>query len=198
MGELKHFDGQPENPFAAIVEDQRIARFDSYTLESGVTLHDVPVAYKTWGKLNAERNNCLVICHAFTGSADAQDWWGPLFGPGKAFDTARFFIFCANSLGSPYGSASACTTNPATGLAYGPEFPLVTVRDDVAIHRQILDALNVKQIAIVVGGSMGGMAVLEWAFYGRIRQDACACCDECSCQCLEHFMGRDAATKHLL
>jgi len=74
----------------------------------------------------------MVICHALTGSADVEDWWGPLIGPGRAFDTKRYFIVCCNSLGSPYGSASPCTINPETGDRYGPEFPLTTVRDDVA------------------------------------------------------------------
>ncbi|KAJ8608194.1 hypothetical protein MRB53_039792 [Persea americana] len=163
---LNHFEGQPENPYIDLVNGQKIARLDHVELESGVILHDVPVAYKTWGKLNEAADNCLIICHAFTGSADAEDWWGPLFGPDKAFDTRRFFIFCANSLGSPYGSASACTMNPDCGEPYGPEFPLVTIRDDVQIHKRIVDALGVKQIACVVGGSMGGMLVLEWAFFG--------------------------------
>lgn len=92
--------------------------------------------------------------------------WGPLIGPGKAFDTSRFFIFCANVMGSPYGSASPLTIDPHTGKRYGPEFPSVTVRDDVRAHKRILEKLGVKQIAIVIGGSMGGMQVLEWAFFG--------------------------------
>ncbi|CCG81986.1 putative Homoserine O-acetyltransferase [Taphrina deformans PYCC 5710] len=163
---LQHFDGQDENPFASLVSNQKLARFDRVVLESGAVLDNVPVGYKTWGHLNDARDNCLIICHAFTGSADAEDWWGPLFGPGKAFDYSKYFIFCGNSLGSPYGSASACTNNPETGAIYGPEFPLVTVRDDVQVHKRIIDALDVKQIACVVGGSMGGMLVLEWAFFG--------------------------------
>ena len=162
---IEHFKSQPENPYVSLVNDQKLARLDEVVLESGVVLQDVPVGYKTWGKLNEARDNCLIICHAFTGSADAEDWWGPLFGADKAFDTRRFFIFCANSLGSPYGSASACTMNPETHDLYGPEFPLVTIRDDVRIHKQIIDSLGVKQVACVVGGSMGGMLVLEWAFY---------------------------------
>lgn len=164
--ELDHFPNQAGNPFVRLVENQKIARFPEVRLESGVVLEDVPVAYKTWGHLNSARNNCLIICHAFTGSADAEDWWGPLFGPGKAFDTSRFFVFCGNSLGSPYGSASAVTICPEAGQPYGPEFPLVTVRDDVQVHKRIIDSLGVKQVACVVGGSMGGMLVLEWAYFG--------------------------------
>lgn len=108
----------------------------------------------------------MVICHALTGSSDVTDWWGPLLGPGRAFDPSKFFIVCLNSLGSPYGSASACTLNPDTGTYYGPEFPLVTIKDDVRIHKLVLDDLGVKQIAAVIGGSMGGMLVLEYAFFG--------------------------------
>ncbi|KAK7204418.1 homoserine-O-transacetylase [Myxozyma melibiosi] len=157
---------QPENPFSKIVSGQTYAIIPEFTLESGISLRQFPVAYKTWGKLNASRNNVMVICHALTGSADVNDWWGPLIGPGKAFDTSRFFIVCMNSLGSPYGSASPCTKNIETGEIFGPEFPLVTVRDDVNIHRLILDDLGIKQIAVVIGGSMGGMLVLEYAFFG--------------------------------
>ncbi|KAF5376938.1 hypothetical protein D9615_007292 [Tricholomella constricta] len=142
--------------------DQSIHLVPSFKLECGTELIDAPVAYKTWGKLNAERDNVMVICHALTGSADVQDWWGPMMGRGKAFDPSRYFIFCANVLGSPYGSASPLTTNPRTGKPYGPSFPPTTIRDDVRIHKLVLDALGVSFVAAVIGGSMGGMHVLEW------------------------------------
>jgi homoserine O-acetyltransferase len=125
---------QPENPFIGLLPDQIYAIIPRVTLESGVILHNVPVAYKTYGSLSPERDNAMVICHALTGSADVGDWWGPLLGgPGKAFDTSRFFVVCINSLGSPYGSASPVTAKDgdATLGLYGPEFPLTTVRDDV-------------------------------------------------------------------
>ncbi|KAJ5771908.1 Homoserine O-acetyltransferase [Penicillium odoratum] len=142
----------------------------SFTLESGVTLNNVPVAYTTHGVLSPNGDNVLVICHALTGSADVADWWGPLLGgPGQAFDLSRFFVVCLNSLGSPYGSASPVTYKdgkPENGY-YGPEFPLTTIRDDVKIHKMVLDDLGVKQIAAVVGGSMGGMLTLEYAFFGK-------------------------------
>ncbi len=125
---------QPENPFASLIPDQTIAIIPSVTLESGVTLHNVPLAYSTRGKLSPNRDNAMVICHALTGSADVSDWWGPLLGgPGRAFDISRFFVICMNSLGSPYGSASPVTYkdgDPNKGR-YGPEFPLTTIRDDV-------------------------------------------------------------------
>ncbi|KAI0710106.1 homoserine O-acetyltransferase [Earliella scabrosa] len=142
--------------------DQSVFYVPSFTLESGRVLKQVPVAYKTWGTLNAARDNVMIICHAFTGSSDVEDWWGPLMGRGKVFDASRYFIFCANTMGSPYGSASPVTLNPDTGKPYGPEFPLTTIRDDVRIHKLVLDHLGVASVAVVIGGSMGGMAVLEW------------------------------------
>ncbi|KAL2865614.1 homoserine O-acetyltransferase [Aspergillus lucknowensis] len=167
---LQRVESQPENPFSALITDQSIVTIPSFTLESGVTLFNVPVAYTTRGKLSPNADNALVICHALSGSADVADWWGPLLGgPGQAFDVSRFFVVCLNSLGSPYGSASAVTYrdgNPENGL-YGPEFPLTTVRDDVKIHKIVLDDLGIKQIAAVVGGSMGGMLTLEYAYFGK-------------------------------
>lgn len=155
------------NPFAALVQDQRFFTLDHVTLESGETLSQVPVAYKLWGRLNAAGTNCMLICHALTGLADVGDWWGPLLGPGLAFDPRHFFVVCCNLLGLPYGLALPVTLNPATGEHYGPDFPVVSVRDDVAIHRRVLEALGVKQIAAVIGGLMGGMLVLEWAMLAR-------------------------------
>jgi len=166
---VERLNAQPENPFSKLIPDQKIAVVPSFTLESGVTLRNVPVAYKTFGTLSIERDNAMVICHALTGSADVGDWWGPLLGgPGKAFDVSRFFVVCINSLGSPYGTASPVTFkdgDPALGY-YGPEFPLTTVRDDVNLFKLILDDLGVRQIAAVIGGSMGGMLVLEFAYFG--------------------------------
>ena len=177
---------QPENPFASLIPHQTIAIIPSFTLESGVTLHNVPLAYSTRGKLSPNRDNAMVICHALTGSADVSDWWGPLLGgPGRAFDISRFFVICMNSLGSPYGSASPVTSkdgNPKNER-YGPEFPLTTIRDDVkyvksflllrkqadcsSFHKLLLDDLGVGKVAVVIGGSMGGMLVLEWAYFGK-------------------------------
>ncbi|KAH6625792.1 Alpha/Beta hydrolase protein [Boeremia exigua] len=160
---------QPENPYAGLIPEQTFAVIPEVELESGVVLRDVAVAYKTYGRLSAGADNAMVICHALTGSADVGDWWGPLLGgPGKAFDTSRFFVVCMNSLGSPYGSASPVTARDgdAANARYGPEFPLTTVRDDVNIFRLVLDDLGVRQIAAVVGGSMGGMLVLEFAYFG--------------------------------
>ncbi|PNY24621.1 Homoserine O-acetyltransferase [Tolypocladium capitatum] len=160
----------PENPFAVLIPDQQIAIIPEFTLESGITLFNVPVAYTTRGKLSPDGDNAMVICHALTGSADVGDWWGPLLGgPGRVFDTSRFFVVCMNSLGSPYGTASPVTAKDGDGEKgrYGPEFPLTTIRDDVNLHKLLLDDLGVKQIAAVIGGSLGGMFVLEWAYFGK-------------------------------
>ncbi|KAG8944389.1 homoserine O- acetyltransferase [Tulasnella sp. 424] len=164
MTEVSHTIAGPSTlpKYAQLISNQSIRVVPSFTLESGVTLREVPVAYKTWGTLNESKSNVMIICHAFTGSADVEDWWGPLMGSGKAFDPRRFFIICLNTMGSPYGSASPVTVNPDTGELYGPEFPLTTIRDDVRLHKIILDDLGITSVAVVVGGSMGGMAVLEW------------------------------------
>ncbi|KEF60473.1 homoserine O-acetyltransferase [Exophiala aquamarina CBS 119918] len=161
---------KPENHFAALVPDQQFFTIPSFTLESGEVLYNAPVAYTTRGQLSENKDNVLVICHALSGSADVADWWGPLLGgPGQAFDVTRFFVVCLNSLGSPYGSASPVTSkngDPSLGR-YGPEFPLTTIRDDVNIHKLVLDKLGVRQIACVIGGSMGGMLTLEYAYFGK-------------------------------
>ena len=134
LNPVESVQDEPENPYAKLVTEQDIVIVPSFTLESGVTLENVPIAYTKRGKLSETRDNALVICHALSGSADVADWWGPLMGgPGQAFDVTRFFVVCLNSLGSPYGSASSMTNkdgDPTRGR-YGPEFPLTTIRDDV-------------------------------------------------------------------
>ncbi|ORX97633.1 homoserine O-acetyltransferase, partial [Basidiobolus meristosporus CBS 931.73] len=164
---LRHLEQQPENPFTRLVNSQKIAVIPTFTLESGVVLTDVPVGYKTWGNLNEKKDNVMVICHALTGSADVADWWGPLLGPGLAFDTDAFFIICMNVLGSPYGTASPVTNNSKRGKLWGPEFPKVTIRDTVNLHRELLAGLGINQVAICIGGSLGGMQVMEWAMFGE-------------------------------
>ena len=134
LNPVERASSQPENRFASLIPDQQIAIVPSFTLESGVTLRNVPVAFTTRGRLSDQGDNALVICHALSGSADVADWWGPLMGDsGRAFDVTRFFIVCLNSLGSPYGTASPVTWvdgDPTRGR-YGPDFPLTTIRDDV-------------------------------------------------------------------
>ena len=145
--------------------DARTRYFDagSVTLESGVTVPDVRVAYRTWGRLSEQGDNAIVVCHALTGDANADAWWGPLIGPGKALDTDRFFVIAANVLGSCYGTTGPTTPHPTTGVPWGPDFPAVTIRDMVDVQRSLIDHLGVRSIELVLGGSMGGMQVLEWA-----------------------------------
>lgn len=122
------------NPYARLVPGQTIVEIPQYDLECGETLYNFPVAYKTWGKLNENGDNVLVICHALSGSSDVDDWWGELLGENKAFDPTKYFIICINFLGSPYGSCSPVTIDKSTGKPYGPSFPLVTFKDDVGIQ----------------------------------------------------------------
>ena len=142
-------------------------------LESGRVLHRVPVAFQTWGDLNAAGDNVVVVCHALTGDTDAAAWWPSLVGPGRPIDTRQFFVVCANTLGSPYGSASPLTLNPATGRPYGPDFPEITIRDTVAAHRALLVRLGVTRVVNVIGGSMGGMLALEWACHRHLVRSFC-------------------------
>lgn len=156
-------------------------------LELGGTLDAVEIAYETYGHLNEAGTNAILVCHALTGSAHASGlapppdfwhdgrrvpvrpskpvhgWWDPIVGDGKAIDTREHFVVCANILGSCYGSTGPASIDPATGRAYGPDFPAITVRDMVRIQRRLLDHLGVKRLVAVVGGSLGGMQVLEWA-----------------------------------
>jgi len=135
-----------------------------FTLENGPTLQNVPVAYQTWGTLNAAGDNAVLVCHALTGDTDVADWWGGLLGPGRALDPTEDFVVCLNVPGSPYGSVSPMTWDPETGEQYGASFPAFTTRDTVRLHRRALKQLGVRRVACALGGSMGGMHVLEWAF----------------------------------
>lgn len=144
------------------IQHELIPRFE---LESGQVLQEVPVAYRTWGTLNARGDNAVVICHALTGSTDADVWWGDMVGPEKAVNTERDFAICANVIGSPYGTFSPVTINPATDSPWGADFPATTVRDCVGLHRMLLEQLGVNEVSFAIGGSLGGMQVLEWAFH---------------------------------
>ena len=136
----------------------------TFSLENGPTLREVPVTYQTWGTLNATGTNAVLVCHALTGDTDVEGWWGGLLGPGRALDPTEDFVVCLNVPGSPYGSVSPLTKNPETGARYGADFPAFTTRDTVRLHRCALEQMGVRRVACAVGGSMGGMHVLEWAF----------------------------------
>ena len=138
----------------------------SFTLECGVELRRVPVAYQSWGRLNAQANNAIVVGHSLTSTTDANDWWSGCMGPGRALDTDHYFVICINVIGSPYGSVSPLSVNADTGQPYGVDLPQATVRDAVALHKLLLDRVGVRQVAFAIGGSMGGMQALEWGFHG--------------------------------
>jgi homoserine O-acetyltransferase len=131
-------------------------------LELGGALPGVRVAYRTWGRLNDDKSNVILVCHALTGNADADGWWCGMFGEGRAFDETRDFIVCSNVLGSCYGTTGPLSKNPLTGKHYGPDFPRITIRDMVAVQRLLLQSLGIESIRLVVGASLGGMQVLEW------------------------------------
>lgn len=139
--------------------------FDStepFTTEFGGELPSVRVAYRTWGKLNARKDNVVLICQALTGSADADAWWEGMFSLGGAFDESTDYIICSNVLGSCYGTTGPISLNPVTGSHYGPDFPLITIRDMVEVQRLLLAGLGIDRVKLVVGASLGGMQVLEW------------------------------------
>ncbi|MGZ5931775.1 MAG: homoserine O-acetyltransferase MetX [Rhizomicrobium sp.] len=141
------------------------------TLDCGKTLSPLTVAYMTYGTLNAAHSNAVLICHAltldqFVASANPvtgkPGWWEMMVGPGKPIDTDRFFVICANVVGGCMGTTGPAETCPATGKPYGLDFPLVTVRDMVRAQAMLLDALGIEKVMSVIGGSMGGMQVLQW------------------------------------
>ena len=137
---------------------------ESYTTELGVLLPSVRVAYRTWGTLNSQKDNVILICQALTGSADADAWWEGMFSRGCAFDETTDFIICSNVLGSCYGTTGPLSLNPLTGSHYGPDFPLITIRDMVHVQRLLLAGLGIDRVKLAVGASLGGMQVLEWGF----------------------------------
>jgi homoserine O-acetyltransferase len=136
---------------------------DSFLLEGGGTLAGGRVAYRTWGQLNATRDNVVWVCHALTANADVLDWWPGLFGAGHFYDPADWFIVCANILGSCYGSTCPLDLDPATGLGRYQAFPLLTVRDVVAAHEALRQELGLATVHTLIGGSLGGQQALEWA-----------------------------------
>lgn len=134
-----------------------------FPLECGQTLSELDIAFCTYGKLNNAKDNVVWVCHALTANADAKDWWDGLIGTGKLFDPKEYFIVCSNMLGSCYGATTPKSINPETGKAYGKNFPLVTIKDIVGSHRILRKQLKIEGIEVLIGGSMGGQQVLEWA-----------------------------------
>lgn len=147
--------------------------FETLPLQLGGSFGPVTLAYETWGTLNSSGDNAILLTHALTGSAHAHDvehpddpraaWWNPLIGPGRPFDTERYFVICSNVLGGCYGSTGPASLDPSTGRPYGLRFPLVTIRDMVNAQRRLVEHLGVRQLSMVAGGSVGGQQALEWA-----------------------------------
>jgi homoserine O-acetyltransferase len=141
------------------------------TLESGEVLSDVVVAYRTWGDPANAAERAVLICHALTGSADADVWWPGIIGESCAFDPATDFIICSNLLGGCYGTTGPASEQPGSDDSYRHDFPKINIRDMVEVQRQLLDELGVESLELVAGPSLGGMQVLEWAamYPGRVR-----------------------------
>jgi homoserine O-acetyltransferase len=153
-----------------------------FQLDSGDVLPSLTIAYTTTGELNSDGTNAVLVCHALTGDAHAADttladgrsvngWFAGTIGPGRGLDSRRYFVVCANILGSCYGTTGPTSINPATGQHFGPDFPSVTVRDMVRAQKALLDNLGVHSLVTVIGGSLGGMQALEWAvmYPGMVR-----------------------------
>jgi len=141
-------------------------------LDSGIALSPFQIAYKTYGQLNAQRSNAILVCHALTGDQHVASvhpvtkkngWWETMVGPGKPIDTERYFVVCSNVVAGCMGSSGPSSIDPATGKPYGLEFPVITIRDMVRAQAMLIDHLGIDTLFAVAGGSMGGMQVLQWA-----------------------------------
>jgi homoserine O-acetyltransferase/O-succinyltransferase len=166
-----------------IVSPQSMRFAEALPLDSGASLADYTLVYETYGTLNADRSNAVLVCHALNashhvaGMYEAVDgsknigWWDNMVGPGKPLDTDRFFVIGVNNIGSCFGSTGPMHQNPATGRQYGADFPVVTVEDWVRAQARLADELGIRQFAAVMGGSLGGMQALSWSilFPDRVR-----------------------------
>jgi len=161
------------NQSVGVVETKYYTIEKNILLESGEEFGPITVAYETYGRLNGKKDNAILVLHALTGDAHAagyhseQDrkpgWWNDMIGPGKAFDTNKYFIIASNMLGGCKGTTGPSSINPKTGKAYGTEFPVITIEDTVKVQKELVDYLGVKKLLSVAGGSMGGMQALIWA-----------------------------------
>jgi homoserine O-acetyltransferase/O-succinyltransferase len=156
------------------VVPQRMHFAPALALQSGTSIRDYELVYETYGELNAERSNAVLICHAlnashhvagrYASSPDELGWWDNMVGPGKPVDTDRFFVIGVNNLGSCFGSTGPMSVNPDTGAIYGPTFPVLTVDDWVQTQALLADRLGIERFAAVMGGSLGGMQALAWSY----------------------------------
>jgi homoserine O-acetyltransferase/O-succinyltransferase len=155
-----------------MIVDTQFVRFHSLALDCGVTLEPVDVAYETYGELNAARSNAILVLHAFSGDAHAggesseggqPGWWENMIGPGKGFDTDKYFVICSNVVGGCRGTTGPSSINPATGCPYAMSFPAVTIADMVRLQKKLIEHLGIERLLTVTGGSMGAMQALQWA-----------------------------------
>lgn len=155
-----------------VIQTVVLGRERALKLDCGVRLRDFPLAYQTYGRLNADRSNAILVCHALTGDQYAASlhprtgksgWWDIMIGPGRPLDTEQYFLICSNVLGGCMGSAGPSTIDPATGEPWSLNFPVITIADMVRAQAMLLDHLGIDRLFAVIGGSMGGMQVLEWA-----------------------------------
>jgi homoserine O-acetyltransferase len=165
-----------EKNSVGIVQTQtiRVVELDEpLKLDCGKTLAPIDVAYETYGSLNEAGDNTILICHALSGNAHVAGrnnhddkkpgWWDNMVGPGKGIDTDKYFVICSNFLGGCSGTTGPCSINPAAGRSYGLDFPIITIADMVRVQKLLLDKLGIKQLLAVIGGSIGGMQVLQWS-----------------------------------
>ena len=154
-----------------IVETEYLNIKEPIELDSGKILDEVTIAYETYGELNKEKSNAILVCHALTGDAHAAGWhkgdkkpgwWEIVIGPGKALDSEKYFIICSNVLGGCKGTTGPSSINPKTGKKYGLDFPVITISDMVKVQKKLVEHFKINQLYAVIGGSMGGMQVLEW------------------------------------
>lgn len=164
-------DGDADPRLKAQRQSVQLGHEEPLRLDCGVELHDYRVAFETYGTLNENRSNAILICHALTGDhfvatkhplTEKEGWWERVVGPGKILDTDRYFIICSNILGGCMGTTGPKDINPETGKPWGLSFPVITIRDMVRAQAQLLDYLGIDQLFLVIGGSMGGMQVLQW------------------------------------
>jgi len=165
------------------VTPQRMHFAEPLPLRSGASLRDYTLVYETYGTLNADRSNAVLVCHAlnashhlageYAGEARSEGWWDNLIGPGKPLDTTRFFVIGINNPGSCFGSTGPMHLNPDTGKPYGADFPVVTVEDWVDAQARLVERLGITRLAAVLGGSLGGMQALAWTLRYPERLDHC-------------------------
>jgi homoserine O-acetyltransferase len=160
-----------KNESIGIVETNFHSLADDLILENGKKLKNVQIAYETYGKLNKENSNAILVCHALSGDAHVAGWyegdkkpgwWDVIIGPGKCLDTDKYFIICSNIIGGCKGSTGPASINPYTNKPYGLDFPIITIKDMVNAQKKLVNSMGIKQLFAVIGGSMGGMQVLQW------------------------------------